>query len=166
MDRHPLRLARPGWAGGQELAELTRHRDRPAFPIDADEDELRRGNEGVVPHPTGGLPHGEAGAAMMGEGLVEAEDIAGERRRMIVDHRFPHRGPGAGAGEDIHAGSLDQHLPPGALEETEKRGLVEMTEGVAFVRIDGEVDIGMGHGGGALRVGHRCVGPTGPNRAK
>ena len=67
---------------------------------------------------------------------------------MIVDDRLPHGGPGARAGEDVHSRPAREHLPARALEQAEKRRLVQMPERVALVRVDGEVDLrGVRHGG-------------------
>ena len=128
------------------LAELLRHRNRPALAIDADEDELRTGDEGVVSDPSGRLPHGEAGAPVMGKHLLKAKHVTRERGRPVVDDGLPQRRPGAGSGEHIHAGTAAEHLPAGPLEQAEERGLVEVPERVAFVRIDDEIDLGEGHG--------------------
>ena len=68
------------------LAERGGHWNRSSLAVDADEDELRAGDERVVLHSAGGLPHGKAGPAVVGEGLLEAEDVPRERGGAVVDH--------------------------------------------------------------------------------
>ena len=54
---------------------------------------------------------------MMGEGLVETEDVAGQGRGMVIDHRLPHRRPRAGAigsGSDTYAGQIHELAGHGA----------------------------------------------------
>ncbi len=114
---HPRRLQRPG---GQEPAEVAGHRCRAAGAIDAHEYELGRSDQAVVADPARSLAHGEAGSPMVGQGLMEAEDIAGEGGSVIVDRCLSHRRPGALDSEHVHAGAAREHLPSRPLEKAEE----------------------------------------------
>jgi hypothetical protein len=82
----------------------------------------------------------------MGEHLLKAEHIAGKCGSPIVDYGFPYCRPGAGSREHIHTGAVPEHLPASAFKQGEERRLVEVPEGITFVRIDDKIDLGMGHG--------------------
>jgi hypothetical protein len=79
---------------------------------------------------------------MVGQGLLEAQDVPGECRGPIVYHRLPQRGPSRRSGEYIHSRPPVQHFPAGPLEQAKERGLIEMTKGIAFVGVDDEIDLG------------------------
>jgi len=89
---------------------------------------------------------------VVSKGLVEAEDITGKGWGVIVDRRLSHRRPGALDREHVHAWAAREHLPPRPLEEAEKRRLVQVAEGIAFVGIHGQVDLECNHGGRYVRV--------------
>jgi hypothetical protein len=123
-----------------ELPEIRRNGSRFAFPIDADEYKLCGGNQSVIPNSASGLADCEAGSAMMSQRLMEPEHVSRIRSGTIVYGRLADGGPGTISREDVHARSAGQHLPTGALEKREKRCLIQMTKGIALVRIDGEID--------------------------
>ena len=142
MHRDALHIPGRATPSVHVFAEFLRDRNRPALAIDADEDELRAGNESVVSYPSRRLTHGKTGAPMMGEELLKAEDIAGKGSRPVVDRPSSATPAKRPPGEHVHAGPPRQHLPAGPLEEAEERSLVEVAEGVAFVGVDDEVDLG------------------------
>ena len=145
VDREALHLAGVAPARGHEVVELPRHRDGPALAVHADEEELGRGDERVVATAVGDLTHGEAGAADVGQVLLESQHVAGEGGGVVLDDRLAHGRPGAGAVEEVHARTGAQHLPPGALEQAQERGLVQVAEGIALVGVRrSEVDGGHG----------------------
>jgi hypothetical protein len=120
VHRDALHIAGRGTPSTHVFAELRRHRNRPAIAIDADEDELRAGNKGIVSNPPRALTHREAGAAVMGEHLLKTKHIAGEGGGPIVDDRFAQRRPGAAPREHVHARATSKHLPASPLEQTEE----------------------------------------------
>src|SRR5262245_35061145 len=123
-----------------ELPKIRRNRSRFALSIDADEHKLSRGNQSVIPNSASGLADGEAGSAVMSQGLMKSEHVSWVRRGTVVHRRLADGGPGTISRENVHAGSTRQHLPTGALEKCEKRCLIQMAKGIALVRIDGEID--------------------------
>jgi len=78
----------------------------------------------------------------MGQGLLKAQDVSRERRGPIIYDGFPQGRPSCGSGEYIHPWSPMQHFPAGPLEQAQKRGLIQMAKGIAFVGIDDQVDLG------------------------
>src|ERR1051325_7204071 len=128
-------------SGLEELGNLFGHRDGPALAIDADDDELGRGDEGAGAGARGGLTHGEAGAAMMHQRLVHPEHVSRERRRVVVDDRAAERGPRTVAREHVHPGSPRQQVPAGPLEDPKKGRLIEMPESIAVIGIDDLLDV-------------------------
>jgi hypothetical protein len=81
----------------------------------------------------------------MCEHLLKSQHIAGKRRGTVIDHRFPKCWPRIAPREYVHSRSAAEHLPPGSLEEAEKRRLIEVTERIAFIGVDNEVDLWSGH---------------------
>src|SRR5881227_1300632 len=59
--------------------------------------------------------------------------------------------------EQIHPGAAGQRIPPGPLEQRQQRGLVEMAERVAFIRVDGQLD---GREGGGHEAANVCQKTT------
>jgi hypothetical protein len=133
--------------------ELLRDRNWPTIAVDADKDELRTGDQGVIPDTPGSLTHGEAGSSMVSEHLLKAKYITRECGSPVVHDRLSQSRPGACASKHIHAGPPMEHLPAGALEQTEERRLIEMPEGVTLVWIDNEVDFRERHG---LKIGGKA----------
>jgi len=120
MHRDALHVPGGVAPGIHVFAEFLRHRDRPTISIDADEDELRAGNEGVVPNPSRSLTHRKTGAPVMGKHLLKTKHVAREGGRPVVDDRLAQRRPGTTPGEHVHAGATAQHFPAGPLEQTEE----------------------------------------------
>ena len=78
----------------------------------------------------------------MDQRLMDSEDVAGKRRRVVIDDGLPHRGPGVVSHEHVHARPSRHHVPAGPLEDPEKGGLIQVTERVAVIGIDDVLDVG------------------------
>ena len=103
VHRNALHVPRRAGPSVEVLAELLGHRNRPAFAIDTNEDELGAGNEDVVSNPPRGLPHRKAGTPVVGEHLLKTKHVTRESGRPVIYDRLPQRRPRAAAGEHVHS---------------------------------------------------------------
>ena len=100
--------------------EISRYWRGTPTRVDTDEDELRAGDESVVPCSPCCLTHGKAGSPVMSQGLVESKHISRKRGGPVIDDRLPYGRPAPRPSEHIHAGTPEQHLPTGSLEQGEE----------------------------------------------
>src|SRR2546426_3917600 len=73
---------------------------------------------------------------------LDPQHVAWVCSRLVFDHRLAGGGPDSIAVEQIHARAAGERLPARALQQRQQRGLVQVTERVAIVRIHRQLDGG------------------------